>query len=43
MTDQEKQEYEQLKKKAINGDMSIQQALKYFQLKHKRKDEQRSN
>jgi hypothetical protein len=37
MTDQEKQEYEQLKKKAINGDMSIQQALKYFQLKHKAK------
>ena len=37
MTDQEKQEYEHLKKKAINGDMSIQQALKYFQLKHKSK------
>jgi hypothetical protein len=37
MTDQEKQEYEVLKKKAINGDMSIQQALKYFQLKHKAK------
>ena len=37
MTDQEKQEYEELKKKSINGDMSIQQALKYFQLKHKAK------
>ena len=27
MTDQEKQEYEELKKKSINGDMSIKQAL----------------
>ena len=43
MSEQEKREYEQLKKKAINGDLSIQQALKYFQLKHKVKDEQRSN
>jgi hypothetical protein len=37
MNEQEKREYEILKKKAINGDMSIQQALKYFQLKHKAK------
>jgi hypothetical protein len=37
MNEQEKREYEQLKKKAINGDLSIQQALKYFQLKQKAK------
>ena len=37
MNEQEKREYEQLNKKAINGDMSIQQALKYFQLKQKAK------
>lgn len=37
MNEQEKREYEILKKKAINGDMSIQQALKYFQLKYKAK------
>jgi hypothetical protein len=37
MTDKEKQEYEQLKKKSINGDMSIQQALRYFQLRQKAK------
>jgi hypothetical protein len=37
MTERERLEYEQLKKKSINGDMSIQQALKYFQLKHKAK------
>ena len=37
MNEQEKREYEILKKKAINGDMSIQQALKYFKLKHKSK------
>jgi hypothetical protein len=39
MTEQEKVEYEQLKKKSINGDMSIQQALKYFQLRQKHKQE----
>jgi hypothetical protein len=37
VSEQEKREYEQLKKKAMNGDMSIQQALKYFQLKQKAK------
>ena len=37
MNEQEKREYEELKKKSINGDMSIQQALKYFQLKQKAK------
>lgn len=39
MNEQEKVEYEKLKKKAINGDMSIQQALKYFQLKEKARQE----
>ena len=43
MTDKEKQEYELLKMKSINGIMSVRQALKYFELKRKAKDEQRSN
>ena len=41
MSEQEKREYEQLKKKAINGDLSIQQALKYFQLKQKIKGDKK--
>jgi hypothetical protein len=41
MSEQEKREYEILQKKAMNGDMSIQQALKYFQLKQKIKGDKK--
>ena len=38
MQEVERKQYEELKSKSINGTMSIQQALKYFELKHKVKE-----
>ena len=38
MSEVERKQYEELKSKSINGTMSIQQALKYFELKHKAKE-----
>ena len=38
MSEVERKHYEELKSKSINGTMSIQQALKYFELKHKAKE-----
>jgi len=39
VSEQEKKEYEKLKGMAMNGTLTIQEALKYFQLKEKSKRE----